>query len=172
MSSHLTEQKIVEARQSTKDWIARAANLYAVELPEIEVRFDLRGKTSGMFYYRDGQYAIRYNSAIFSRYFEESLQQTVPHEVAHYVVHRIYGRRVKPHGVEWKQVMRDFGVPPDVTSKLNVSDLSTRQLRRFPYRCGCGEHDLSSIRHNRIAQGTRQYGCPKCQQILVAHKQL
>lgn len=120
-----------------------------------------------MFCHRGRESFIRYNSGIFHRYFEENLTQTVPHEVAHYVVFHRHGRRAKPHGREWKQVMQDFGVPAQVTSKLDVSDFSTRNLQRYSYRCGCSEHQLTSIRHNRIQRGTRAYGCPKCRQPLV-----
>lgn len=169
MNSDLDEQQIAQVRQSTKDWLERATQLYDIAIPDIEIRFDLRGRTSGMFCVQKNQCSIRYNSTIFSRYFEESLQQTVPHEVAHYVVHMIHGKRVKPHGKEWQKVMCDFGVAAEVTSKLDVNDLSVRSLRRYPYRCGCSEHMLSSIRHNRILRGARQYGCPRCHQKLVAN---
>ena len=158
------KQTVISA---TNHWIERASDLYKKALPEIEIKFDLRGRTSGMFCHRENESFIRYNNAIFARYFDENIRQTVPHEVAHYAVFTMHRSKAKPHGAEWKQVMHDFGVSAEVTSKLDVKDLSARTLKRYRYKCECREHQLTSIRHNRITRGTRQYGCPKCHQLLV-----
>lgn len=163
----LSENQMAKIRQATSNWINFASERYGKKLDVIDVRFDLRGRTSGMFCHRGRESFIRYNSAIFCRYFDENLTQTVPHEVAHYVVFKLHPRYAKPHGPEWKQVMHDFGAPADVTSKLDIQDLSTRRLKRYRYRCDCREHELTSIRHNRIERGVRRYGCPKCHQPLV-----
>lgn len=167
-----TQLKITEAQKeevcsAVLKWIKFAEDRYKLSLDVIPIHFDLRGKTSGMFCYRDGQAYFRFNEAIFSRYFEDSIEQTVPHEVAHYVVFRRYIRRKKPHGKEWQAVMQDFGIPADVTCKLDISDLPSRKLKRFQYRCPCNTHQLTSIRHNRILSGVANYACPKCHQALV-----
>ncbi len=164
----LSDDQIAIITQATDSWIDKASALYQLTLPKIDIRFDLRGQTSGMFCRYKKQNFIRYNQAIFVRYFDENIEQTVPHEVAHYVVFHMEGSAAKPHGKEWRRVMADFGLPAEVTSKLDVSDLKTRRLIRHRYSCGCSDHELTSIRHNRIQAGKRQYGCPKCKQILVA----
>lgn len=166
----LSAAQMTQVRRSTAKWIAQAENIYNKKLADIEVRFDLRGRTSGMFCHRNKISFIRYNSAIFARHFDESLAQTVPHEVAHYVVFECFAKRAKPHGEEWKSVMRAFEVPAAVTCKLDLSGLPQRTFKRFPYKCACATHQLTSIRHNRIIQGIRQYGCPKCHQPLVAEE--
>lgn len=166
----LTQDQRSQVVNQTNFWIAKASALYGRVLTPIDVRFDLRGKTSGMFCVKKTGFKytryIRYNDRIFARYFSENIEQTIPHEVAHYTVYEMFGRSAKPHGSEWRKVMQDFGVSAAVTSKLDVDDLATRKLKRFIYRCACGERELTSIRHNRIQRGARNYGCPRCKQIL------
>lgn len=143
--------------------IHEAANRYRVGLCEVPVAFDLHGTCAGM-YRMDGKgRLIRYNPWIFSRYFEENLRDTVAHEVAHYVVEMIHGRRgVKPHGRQWRSVMWDFGVEPSVRHGWSLDGLPVRRLRRFIYACGCGEHRLTTIRHNRVLARRASYRCRRC----------
>ena len=44
---------------------------------------------------------------LISAPFEDHFHETVPHEVAHYIVDQLFkpGPALKPHGVEWKKVM-------------------------------------------------------------------
>lgn len=162
----LSTEQVERVKADTYRWIQKASALYERSFDMIEVRFDLRGRTSGMFCVSGREKYIRYNSAIFAEYYTENLEQTVPHEVAHYAVYEVFGRKTKPHGIEWKTLMNAFGVSAEVTSKLDVTHLATRKLRRYTYECGCGERELTSIRHNRIVRGQREYGCPRCKQPL------
>lgn len=151
----------------TNAYIETACASLNLKLASIDVRFDLSGKTSGMFVVRHGKAHIRYNEIIFSRYFEDSIVNTVAHEVAHYVVYSTHKwKRVKPHGVEWKSVMTLFGVPADVTSKYDISLLPLKQQRRHDYMCGCMKHQLSTTRHNKIQNKKTAYHCKKCMQPL------
>ncbi len=51
----------------------------------VPVRFELQGRAAGMYRVHKGERVIRYNPYIFSKYFDDSLANTVPHEVAHYI---------------------------------------------------------------------------------------
>jgi len=164
--TYLSEAERQSFITATADWITRANNLFDSALPFIEIRFDLSGRTSGMFCVNGRQQYIRYNDQIFAKHYDASLKETVPHEVAHYVVYHLYGKRAKPHGKEWKTVMAAFGIPAHVRCNLDLSDIKLRQLTRFTYQCACTEHSLTSTRHNRIQRGERNYLCKKCQQPL------
>ena len=41
-------------------------------------------------------------------------EETITHEIAHFVAYKMYGRNIKPHGLEWKSVMNDLGYSGDV----------------------------------------------------------
>ena len=141
---------------------------FEVELPNIEVRFDLIGKTIGMYCKKRGHRSIRFNPYVFAKYWRENLADTVPHEVAHYVSDVLFDSRyIKPHGREWQSIMRFFGVEPKPRCYFDLSDIPKRELKRFDYSCLCGTHQLTAIRHNRIKAGKRRYFCRSCAAELV-----
>jgi SprT protein len=132
------------------------------------VLFDLKGSSAGMFKVHGRRRWIRYNPWIFAKHFEENLADTVPHEVAHYVVHEVFGgRRVKPHGREWRLLMKAFGANPRATFDLDLEGVPQRRQRTHPYRCECRGHQVSTTRHNRVMRGTGRYLCRHCDGELV-----
>ena len=158
------------ATRETAYWIERARDITgasARRLPVPAVAFDLRGRSAGqaIFARRSRDCRIRINAALLESHPQEMLAETVPHEVAHVVIYRLYGRRARPHGKEWKALMRAFGVDPAPCHTLPTEPV--RQLKRFRYRCACVEDAwLTSIRHRRAQQGT-DYVCRRCGQKLV-----
>ena len=64
---------------------------------------------------------------------------TFLHELAHLVsCIRAEGRRIQPHGAEWKQACRDLGIPDE--DRCHNLDFGTRKMkRRYTYEClSCG----------------------------------
>jgi SprT protein len=164
----ITRSQTAEVVAATRDYITFAERQLAREFPLIPVHFDLSGRSAGMFVVRGEHCWIRYNPWIFGKYYRENLEGTVPHEVAHYIVHRLYrGRRVKPHGAQWRQVMQLFGADPEVTFNLDLAGIPQRRQRTHSYYCGCREHALSTTRHNRARRGEGRYQCRHCRQLLV-----
>ncbi|MBK6510644.1 MAG: SprT-like domain-containing protein [Haliea sp.] len=99
----LVQQRQVEER--TEEYLALAERIFARRFDRIPVLFDLKGRAAGMFKIVGKHRVIRYNPWIFAKYYAENLRDTVPHEVAHYVVHEVYPRRsTKPHGHAWKNL--------------------------------------------------------------------
>ncbi len=137
----------------------------AFSLPPLrpEIRFDLTGKSAGIVVFGPGsRCVIRYNAALLSRYGQDFIDETVPHEVAHIVARRRYGQRIRPHGKEWQQVMAFFQVPARRCHRFDTTQTSRRQMRYYDYRCACREHRVSAVRHNRITSGTMTYQCRFC----------
>ncbi len=167
----LSQAQKQEIRDKTSAWVSKAEHIWQKSFTEIPVYFDLRGKTSGIYVVRGHwthqEQKIRYNPAIFARHFEESCATTIPHEVAHHICYELHGKKAKPHGKEWREIMLAFGVPAEATSKLDLSEIPQKKLKRFEYICDCGSHQLSSIRHNRIQRGQSRYACPKCSATLT-----
>jgi len=164
----LDEQQCGQVIRRTEEIVQRLAQELGMDLPMIPVLFDLRGRSAGMYRVKKNQRVIRYNPRLFSRYYRENLEGTVPHEAAHYAVDMLYGTaRTRPHGREWQAVMRLLGADPRVTCDFDMSDIPQRRYRRFGYRCICRRHELTSIRHHRVLRGARYY-CRVCKQLLVA----
>lgn len=158
-------------------WCRRAEQYYGVVLPPPQVLFDQRGRAAGSF--RPSRPAtakrpaepdtIRFNPWLFAKYWQESLADTVPHEVAHYVVSRCYPqRRLQPHGPQWQAVMVEFGLPTRATGRYDLEGIPQQQRASYPYQCGCRSHQLGAVRHRRVAAGQARYHCRGCRGELVA----
>ncbi len=153
------------ALAQTTALLAAGSTLIARPVPRPRITFDLRGRSAGQFRVDGGEASIRYNCALLAREEAQFLAQTVPHEVAHYLAYLRFGCHIRPHGPQWQQLMRALGADPRRCHDFDVAGLTTRRLRRHPYHCQCGEHALTSIRHNRILRGAR-YRCRACGQAL------
>lgn len=93
----------------------------------------------------------------------ESSRATIGHELAHLVVFHLHPRRrMPPHGALWQRIMRDWlDLPPERTHRFSSEGLSVRRQRRWPYRCACQAHALSTVRHRRAERGAA-YRCRRC----------
>lgn len=152
----------------TNEYIDLASSLYETKLKPIPVHFNLGGLKAGM-YKRDRRgRSIYYNPHIFVKFMDDSLQTTVPHEVSHYVTDMLYGlNAIKPHGSEWKAVMRALGAKPERTCNYDLSGIPHRRERRHTYRCQCSEYELTTRRHNNIQNNKRHYLCKTCKTKLL-----
>ena len=160
------EQRQVEQR--TEEFIVRAERIFTRRFDRIPVHFDLKGRAAGMFKIIGRRRLIRYNPWIFAKYFEENLRDTVPHEVAHFIVHEVYPRRsTKPHGHAWQDLMAKFGADAGVTFDLDLEGVPQRSQRTHRYQCGCQLHEVSTTRHNRVQARRMRYHCCSCQGLLV-----
>jgi SprT protein len=154
-------------RETTHAFISRAGRLFERRFIEIPILFDLKGRAAGMYRVRGRERVIRYNPWLFARYFDDNLNNTVPHEVAHYVCDVLYGiKRIKPHGPEWRELMTALGATPKVTGRYDLAGIPTRQQQRHSYRCDCTTHLVSSVRHKRMLSGQTRYYCRYCKSPL------
>ena len=148
--------------------ILEAGRLIDRAIPMPEIHFDLRGQSAGQMRIDGrGRGTIRYNAALLLRHGEDFLARTVPHEVAHYAAFLHHGRRIRPHGREWQQLVRALGGEAERCHDYDTEGLRTRRTRWFAYHCRCGDHNLSSVRHNRISRGAH-YLCRRCGETLRA----
>ena len=158
--SVVTQQKIINL---TEGYIVQAGDIFNREFNQIDIRFDLTGRAAGM-YKVDGRCKqIRFNPDHFATHRQENIRETIPHEVAHYIISEVYGiRNVKPHGLEWQALMRKFGVEPRRTYSYSLDGIPTRQHRRYLYACACREFEITTRRHNSIQSGRAYYTCKDC----------
>ena len=157
------QQVVVEAAR----YITLAAKQFQQAIPVIPVRFDLKGRAAGMYKIQAGKRLLRFNPYLFARYFDENFQNTIPHEVAHYLVDMLHGiKNVRPHGKEWKALMCQLGAEPQRTHQFDLQGIPQRCYRRFSYQCQCNIYQLTSRRHNMITRNQRRYFCPSCKSEL------
>ncbi|MEN8718691.1 MAG: SprT-like domain-containing protein [Oceanococcaceae bacterium] len=144
-----------------RDWLENARNTLmrnGYRVPDVpEVRWDLRGMAAGQAVLQRN--TIRLNAMLCHQEGDEFTRETVLHEWCHLVVWRHFGRQARPHGAEWKATMRCLQLDPQRCHAATVNP--TRRQRRFVYRCGCRDHELSTTRHNRARRGV-VYRCVVC----------
>ena len=127
--------------------------------PDPKVKMDLTGKSAGVFY-PGKQPLLKFNLSLLLNNKEDFIQETVPHEVAHYVV-EVIDPNSKPHGLTWRSIMRLFGIAnPQVYHNYEVSN-SVRHKRPYIYECPCQRHYFTKRRHNNVRKGT-EYICNVC----------
>jgi len=163
----LSEKRKQHVITQTNFYIQQARALFSMQKQPVEISFKLKGRTAGMYRVQQHHREIRYNPYIFSKFFDDNISVTVPHEVAHYVTDILYGlNKIKPHGKEWKNVMKAFNADAKVTADYDLSGIPLTTLPVYTYRCSCQEHELTSIRHNKITKRRYQYYCNTCKQLL------
>lgn len=158
--SPVLQQRVIN---ETNHFIKSAEDYYHRKFGEIPVLFDLTGRAAGMYRVKAGQRVIRYNPYVFAKYYTDNFNETIPHEVAHYVTDILFClKRIRPHGNEWKAVMQVFGVAANRTANYDLSGLPVRNFKKYVYFCGCQNYELTSRRHNKILRGAGHYLCRDC----------
>ncbi len=161
----LDQQQLVIERVA--ELLLQCEQKYNRSLKPLEIRFDLSGRSSGMYVIRQKQKYFRFNPFIFAKYFDDALATTVPHEVAHYVSDILFGiKKIQPHGKEWQAIMHSMGVEPRVTGDYDLTGVPVKRQRRFDYVCACMTHQLTTTRHNKILKNKASYSCQKCGEAL------
>ena len=150
---------------------------YGKPLPMPTLKFRQSGRIGG--YYQPSQAfwgkpeLLVINPDYFKNHYDEQLNVTVPHEVAHYVTHHVFGN-VQAHGWQWASVMRVIGLPPDRCHTFSLEGVKTREVAKpYHYACGCDiKHNLTKQKHNKCQSNLTVYGktgytCRKCRKPLT-----
>jgi SprT protein len=156
----LLEQKVKSCLRVAESYYQRPFDYQAIHI-------NIRGRAAGQIRYehsplKNSLPLLRFNPYFLGRYQEVFIDEVVPHECAHLVAYAVYGMKIKPHGVEWKSIMKElYGCKPIVTHRY---DMPKKALNTFEYRCACSDikHQLSVIRHNKITRQTARYLCRSC----------
>jgi predicted SprT family Zn-dependent metalloprotease len=79
------------------------------------------------------------------------------HELAHLVAHhRAAGRRIQPHGAEWRRACAEVGIPGE--KRCHNLPLARREVRRkYAYRC---RHCRTVV--PRVKKLSRESACYPC----------
>lgn len=153
---------------------------YNQSIPTPPLVFRHLGRTAGVYHYRLGclpkpiESEVRINPDFFKNYYDDMMNDTVPHEVAHYVSVWVFGKQGEGHGWRWREVMGVIGIR--CADRCHQYDLEGVKLRKgkeqnFKYECGCMEHNMTKTKHARhqaaVALGGKGYRCRRCKRNLV-----
>ena len=149
--------------RSLREHLANANRKLERRYAEPTLVYQQRGTSAGTAWLEKNE--IRLNPVLLLENQREFIDEVVPHELAHLLVWKHFGR-VAPHGKEWKGMMEAvLGVPARRTHQF---ELESVRRNTFPYRCQCQQHQLTVRRHNRVVRGEATYRCVKCGEPLIA----
>lgn len=128
-----------------------------------QILLDLRGTAAGQALLQRN--CVRLNLSMLECEGATFARETLAHELCHLVVWQRWGAKARPHGRQWQELMRNLGYRAERCHQADA--VPTRRQRRFPYRCPCRTHELSTTRHKRAQRGSR-YVCRSCSGVLIA----
>lgn len=129
------------------------------EFRKPNVAFDVTGKCAGQARYL--KHEVSFN-LILARDNSEEFENTVSHEIAHLLTKVLYPNAKQAHGPEFKRVHRWMGGTGNTYHSYDVSGVAKkRKTTTYVYTCGCTEHTVTSIRHNKMKAGAL-YKCNAC----------
>ncbi|MBT0727879.1 SprT family zinc-dependent metalloprotease [Rosenbergiella australiborealis] len=147
--------------RSLRHYLTLAAPLFETPIEVPTISWQQRGTTAGSAWLNEWQ--IRLNPVLALENQLAFAEQVIPHELAHLLVWKKFGR-VAPHGREWRWMMEEvFGVNAERTHSFATTSVAGKT---FAYHCQCQQHFLTLRRHNRVLRKETQYRCRRCGQPL------
>lgn len=148
------EEKVLEC-------LCKAEDVFRKTFPMIDISYNLRGTCAGQYCWNVYMgHSFKFNAVILAENADHFITQTVPHEVAHYIVRSIYGRSETPHGRVWKDVMsRIFGLDADRCHSYDVSNCK-RKMTKHVWGCGCKDYKVTSQKHSKYIRHLNVIGVP------------
>ena len=152
--------------------------------PEVMVNYDLKSSkalgTHTVAFVGDGYYHyISLNTKLLNTLKEVYINEVLVHEYAHACVDNyckpslkdmMKGKKVPAaHGKEFKMFCAMFGISGASTTKIasGIEWKTKTKSTPWAYSCGCSDHQVSNLIHNRIQSNRGSYSCKKCKQNLV-----
>ncbi len=86
------------------------------------------------------------------------MEEVLCHELAHVAVHRLHGRQAKPHGPEWKRLVREAGFEPRL--RMLVDEVDGAAQGRGPAQSA--ERGSKPGRQANKPRPRWEHRCPVC----------
>lgn len=135
-----------------RDCLTKAFKMYGIELSIncVDISYDVTGYVAGKATRLSLiQYKLRFNLEAIDKHWDEMVNNTVPHEVAHIVAWLCPLLRAKGHDAKWSRICRSLG---GTGSRTHSYDISSAR-KEYLYIVNNVEYKLTSIRHKRVMTG-------------------
>lgn len=147
----MLQQRKQEILDKVETLVEKANRFYKINLPHIDIKFDLRGRNAGIAGYDRRGYYMRFNvDMITNESWNHIINDTVPHELAH-IVCFVEPRLGRDHNPGWKSVCRTLGGTGNRTHSEMVTYANGKT---FYYTTSTGHViSISSQRHRKVQKG-------------------
>ena len=135
--------------------IEQAERRYGIKMPNIDVRFDLRGRCAGVAGYRGNVFYVRFNIDHINSDvdFKHIIENTVSHEIAHSVC-QAFPHLGKNHDAGWKRVCVVLGGNGKRCYTAEDAPEAIARIRPFVYTTTIGtEINITKVIHGKIQRG-------------------
>lgn len=124
---------------------------FTLQDEDLPIVFTQSGRVAGMAKRKGNIYNIEFNVEAILRDWDEMVNNTIPHEMAHIVDMFLHGGR-SSHGPRWQSIAFALGCNPQRTHDIPLS--KARRTRRYLYVASCGTRlEIGSRHHRRIRRG-------------------
>lgn len=149
------QQKLKDFNDAVLACLKLASDKYNVDLnaSTVIITTDVTGQIAGWARgIRNGKYKLRFNCEAINLYYEDMVQNTIPHEVAHLVCYARpeLGRR---HDFGWKAVCRALGGDDSRTHDMVLTAAKVVPSRRQKYTTDSGRVCDVGPKHHQMLQG-------------------
>ena len=159
--------------QTVRHYLDMAEKQHGREFTMPTIEYFHKGRKGG---HANGyQWMVGFNTGLLEDNLQRYMVRTIPHEVAHIVVHAIHGQIYKNgkrviHGEAFKAQMDAFGCENTRCHSMDTSKVrqKKRNTTKHPVKCACGwTHSVGTIRANKIARGVEYRHSAKCPPITL-----
>lgn len=143
-------ERCQEVRAKVAQLIAQYETRTGQKVPQIDIRFDLRGRSAGQAGARGWNYWMRFNKdMMLNAGWDHLLNDTVPHELAHIIC--FANGTDRAHGYAWRRTCQELGGSGE---RCHSEAVTYAKGRTYVYTSSTGHTvNLSETKHRRIQQG-------------------
>lgn len=145
--SNTLQQFTLEVRKC----LEKAGKMYGLEeeMARVDIRIDIRGhRVAGQAGRKHGQFFLRFHPDAIAKYYEDMVENTIPHEIAHLVCF-MRPDLGKNHDSGWKRVCRALGGDDSRCHSMEFGEKPKR--KECWYRTTTGDLvDIGPIRHAKL----------------------
>jgi SprT protein len=147
--------------------IAHANKIYPnLNMAVPTVAFFSRGRVAGRAYWV--RHHLEFNE-VLARENPESFHETVIHEIAHLVTHKVFADAKQAHGPEFKYVDQSLGGRGTRCHSYDVSSVATKKRKvRYEVKCSCQTHWVTKSVVSNINNPYRKISCKTCKSGVMA----
>ncbi len=166
MNDNVSPKVFAEFRDKINETLAKCQKFSKQTLPVPKLIFGQLGVKAGCAQYRSftGEAHVKINSDFLKNHYDDMLNDTLPHEVAHVVTGFLFPMD-RGHGKWWKMVMGWIGLPAaDRCHTYSLEGVKNKKHKRpYQYSCKCEKPHFCTERIHRAIQCDNSWRkCKRC----------
>lgn len=128
------------------------------KLGTIDIRYDLKGRSAGQAGGRrnritgENHFYLRFNREAIEKHWDEQVNQTIPHEVAHLVAFAHPRLGAKNHNYVWQRIDRSLGGTGERCHNMELTPAKRRTVTRYLYITERGTECPVGPKHHKHIQ--------------------